>query len=128
MLSSAQAEEKAKSERTKAREAFFLEFAATIRHQFPDTPLMVTGGFRSRNAMEAALEADDCDLIGLARPAVLEPHLPEKIIFNSKVADEAAVLYTERVNPPPLIEALGLKSMLTAVTAGAETVRIPKME
>ncbi|KAK8069733.1 hypothetical protein PG994_006349 [Apiospora phragmitis] len=38
-----------KSERTKAREAFFLEFASAVRSEIGgDVPLMVTGGFRSR--------------------------------------------------------------------------------
>ncbi len=51
------------------REAFFLDFAKIIREQFPDLVLMVTGGFRTRGAMEEAVATGACDLIGLARPA-----------------------------------------------------------
>lgn len=57
---------------TRQREAYFLEYAAAIR-QFAKMPLMVTGGFRSRAAMEQALADGDCDLIGLGRPLCTDP-------------------------------------------------------
>jgi len=63
---------------TKAREAYFLEYAATIR-QVARMPLMVTGGFRSRAAMEAALERD-CDVVGLGRPLCWQPDFPRRLL------------------------------------------------
>ncbi|MEP0990899.1 MAG: NADH:flavin oxidoreductase/NADH oxidase family protein [Tateyamaria sp.] len=57
---------------TKAREAFFLEYAREIR-AVVDIPLMVTGGFRSRAAMEQAITQDGIDMIGLARPLCVHP-------------------------------------------------------
>ncbi|KAL7947126.1 NADH:flavin oxidoreductase/NADH oxidase [Trichoderma barbatum] len=60
---------------TLAREAFFIDFAATIRCKFPQVPFMVTGGFRSRDGMEAAIADGSCDLIGMARPSTLNAHL-----------------------------------------------------
>ena len=33
-------------------------------------PIAVTGGFRNRAAMDDALRAGDCDLVGIARPTV----------------------------------------------------------
>ena len=36
---------------TRAREAYFLEYARTVRGLVGDIPLAVTGGFRSRAAM-----------------------------------------------------------------------------
>ncbi len=56
-----------KRESTGKREAYFLDYAERIR-TVARMPLMVTGGFRSRSAMEAALEAKSCDLIGIGRP------------------------------------------------------------
>lgn len=65
---------------TVAREAYFLEYAKTVREVAPDVPLAVTGGFRSRSAMLAALESGDCDMIGLGRPAATTPDAPTQIL------------------------------------------------
>ena len=42
-------------------------------------PTMVTGGFRTRAGMEAALEGD-CDVIGLGRPLCWQPDLPRRLL------------------------------------------------
>ena len=55
---------------TREREAYFLDYARSVRQAAGGVPIAVTGGFRSRSAMEDALEAADCDLVGLARPTV----------------------------------------------------------
>lgn len=59
-------------ESTRRREAYFLEFAEKVRAVVA-TPLMVTGGFRSRAGMEEALNQGALDLIGLARPLAVDP-------------------------------------------------------
>ncbi|MBR9824551.1 MAG: NADH:flavin oxidoreductase/NADH oxidase family protein [Alphaproteobacteria bacterium] len=64
---------------TKAREAYFLNYAAAIRVN-TSIPLMVTGGFRTRGAMLDALNDDNIQMIGLARPLCVEPDLPEALI------------------------------------------------
>jgi 2,4-dienoyl-CoA reductase-like NADH-dependent reductase (Old Yellow Enzyme family) len=55
---------------TRAREAYFLDYARSVRHEAGAVPLAVTGGFRSRAGMEQALAAGDCDIVGIARPTV----------------------------------------------------------
>lgn len=55
---------------TRAREAYFLDYARSVRKAAGDVPLAVTGGFRSRSGMQEALTAGDCDLIGIGRPTV----------------------------------------------------------
>ncbi|RAH68743.1 NADH:flavin oxidoreductase/NADH oxidase family protein [Aspergillus aculeatinus CBS 121060] len=85
------------SARTEAREAFFLDFASAIRSSFPEVPLMVTGGFRTRQGMIDPLQNRDCDMIGLGRPAVLHPTLPVEVILNKRVPADEARLVTERV-------------------------------
>jgi 2,4-dienoyl-CoA reductase-like NADH-dependent reductase (Old Yellow Enzyme family) len=72
------------SERSRAREAFFLEFARDVRAEVA-LPLMVTGGFRSRDAMESAL-ADGVDVIGMARPLIMEPELPGRLLSGDSAA------------------------------------------
>lgn len=78
---------------TRAREAYFLEYAAAIR-RVARMPLMVTGGFRSRGGMEAALASGDCDLIGLARPLCVDPDFPRRLLER---ATEAAPGYDARL-------------------------------
>ncbi|MAS44018.1 MAG: NADH:flavin oxidoreductase [Rhodobacteraceae bacterium] len=66
-------------ESTIAREAFFLDYAAELRRSV-SLPMMVTGGFRTREGMEAALASGAADVIGLGRPLCLEPDLPARLI------------------------------------------------
>jgi 2,4-dienoyl-CoA reductase-like NADH-dependent reductase (Old Yellow Enzyme family) len=63
---------------TRAREAYFLDYAEAIR-AVARMPIMVTGGFRSREAMEAALEGA-CDVIGLGRPLCWQPDFPRRLL------------------------------------------------
>lgn len=106
-------EETAKSIRTAARESFFLSFATQVRALYPAAVLMVTGGFRTRLGMRAALESNACDLIGIGRPAAVLPGLPKDIILNPAVPDEAASVAMQRVPEPWLVRfivhGLGLK-------------------
>ena len=74
--------EEEKRASTKAREAYFLTYAAEMREAV-SLPLMVTGGFRSRAGMEEALASGACDLIGLARPLCVDPDLPGKLISDA---------------------------------------------
>jgi 2,4-dienoyl-CoA reductase-like NADH-dependent reductase (Old Yellow Enzyme family) len=65
-------------ESTQRREAYFIDYAEKIR-AVARMPLMVTGGFRSRDAMEEALRGA-CDVIGLARPLVSDPACCRKLL------------------------------------------------
>lgn len=118
MLQASTQIQKEKSSRTNAREAFFLEFASAIRHEFPTVPLMVTGGFRTRNAMIQAIKSNACDMIGLGRPAVLQPSLPSNIILDNDVSDEQAYVMTSPISPSWFIKMSGVKS----AGSGAESV------
>ncbi|WP_368680345.1 NADH:flavin oxidoreductase/NADH oxidase family protein (plasmid) [Rhodococcus opacus] len=69
-------------ESTKAREAYFLDYAAAVV-PVATMPLMVTGGFRSRAAMEEALESTGVDVIGLGRPMCADPDLPRRLLDST---------------------------------------------
>ncbi len=71
-------------ESTKQREAYFLEYAETVRKQI-DTPLMVTGGFRSCAGMRSAVENGAIDVVGMARPLAVDPDFPERILAGEDV-------------------------------------------
>lgn len=68
------------AESTKAREAYFLEYAAALRDLAPDVPIAVTGGFRTTSAMESAVATGECDIIGLGRPTCVIPDAPRQIL------------------------------------------------
>lgn len=58
---------------TAAREAYFVDFAKAMKASLTKMPLMVTGGFRSRAAMQHALKTGAADLIGIGRPLCSAP-------------------------------------------------------
>ena len=57
------------------REAYFLEFAEKVRSAV-SVPLMVTGGFRTVDGMNAALQSGALDIVGLARLLAIDPDAP----------------------------------------------------
>ncbi|GGW61739.1 MULTISPECIES: NADH:flavin oxidoreductase/NADH oxidase family protein [Streptomyces] len=65
---------------TRAREAYFLEYARTVRALAGGVPLAVTGGFRSRGAMEAAVAGAECDVVGMGRPTATTPDAADVIL------------------------------------------------
>lgn len=69
---------------TIAREAYFLDFAAKIRKQVK-CHLMVTGGFRTVDAMNAALDSGACEFVGIARPFAVETALADRLIAGKDV-------------------------------------------
>lgn len=66
-------------ESTRAREAYFFDYAVAAR-QVAKMPLMVTGGFRSAAGMNDALAGGDVDMIGLGRPLCTDPEFPARIL------------------------------------------------
>jgi 2,4-dienoyl-CoA reductase-like NADH-dependent reductase (Old Yellow Enzyme family) len=56
---------------TIAREAYFLTFASALRQKVK-IPIMLTGGLRTREGMQQALE-EGVDLLGIARPVCVDP-------------------------------------------------------
>ena len=69
-------------ESTRAREAYFLEFAERFAQEV-SVPLMLTGGFRTRPGMKDALDSGAVDVVGLARPITYEPDLPQRLLVGT---------------------------------------------
>ncbi|MCQ1059718.1 NADH:flavin oxidoreductase/NADH oxidase family protein [Photobacterium sp. ZSDE20] len=65
------------------REAYFLEYMEKVR-KLVNTPLVVTGGFRSAPAMAEALESGATDFIGLARTTAVDAEFPNKLLADSQ--------------------------------------------
>ena len=70
-----------KQHSTIQREAYFLDFAEKARKSI-ETTLVVTGGFRSGQAMLHALQSGATHMIGLARPLAVYPSLPNTLQDN----------------------------------------------
>jgi 2,4-dienoyl-CoA reductase-like NADH-dependent reductase (Old Yellow Enzyme family) len=67
---------------TAAREAYFLEFAEKVRAAVR-VPLMVTGGFRTAEGMNAALRSGALDIVGVARLLAIDPDAPAALLQGS---------------------------------------------
>ncbi|MCB1828565.1 MAG: hypothetical protein KDH94_09050, partial [Coxiellaceae bacterium] len=50
-------------------------------------PLMVTGGFRTTDGMNAALARGETDMIGIARPACIDPDYATKVLQGNAVSN-----------------------------------------
>jgi 2,4-dienoyl-CoA reductase-like NADH-dependent reductase (Old Yellow Enzyme family) len=102
---------------TAAREAYFVDFAKTMRAALT-MPLMVTGGFRTRRAMNTALETGGADIIGLGRPLCVDTAGPAKLLAG---ADELDRWENRLKLLPPWLSFLGGLKMMRAVEGFAVT-------
>ena len=89
---------------TRAREAYFLDYARSVRDAAGAVPIAVTGGFRTRSGMQDALTAGDCDLVGIARPTVTTTDAADVILKG-----RAATLATHEIG-------VGMRGLIGRVT------------
>ena len=78
---------------TRAREAYFLAFAEKARAAV-DTPLVVTGGFRTARAMAQTIESGAVDMVGLARVLAIEPDAPLRLLAGQPTAHQVKPITT----------------------------------
>jgi len=88
---------------TRSREAYFLDYARSVRDAAGGVPLAVTGGFRTHSGMQDALTAGDCDVVGIARPTVTTTDAAEAILRG-----RTATLVTHEI-------AVGMRGLLGRV-------------
>ena len=67
---------------TKAREAYFVDFAQAMRQELT-MPLMVTGGLRRLDAMEDALASGSADVVGIGRPLCGMPKAMNELLAGA---------------------------------------------
>jgi len=72
------------AESTRAREAYFVDFAQAMRKQI-NIPLMVTGGLRRLDSMEDALSTGSADVIGIGRPMCVDTAAPKQLLAGEAV-------------------------------------------
>jgi 2,4-dienoyl-CoA reductase-like NADH-dependent reductase (Old Yellow Enzyme family) len=83
------------AESTRRREAYFLEYARAVR-AVATMPVMVTGGFRSRAAMDEALAGGELDMVGIGRPMCVDTDLPRRLLSGEW---SEGVSYEHRIDP-----------------------------
>lgn len=64
------------------RQAFFLQFATRAR-AVTQIPLMLTGGIRTQEMIDTVLRTVGIDVVGLARPFALTPHLGHALLAGT---------------------------------------------
>ncbi|MFZ5723444.1 MAG: NADH:flavin oxidoreductase/NADH oxidase family protein [Pseudomonadota bacterium] len=113
---------------TREREAYFLKYAEAIRAHLPKTPLMVTGGFRSADAMRSALASGATDVVGLARPLVVEPDLPKRILAGEDALSKVRPISTgiRMVDEMAMMEVSWYARQLHRMGAGKEPSQQPR--
>ena len=79
------------SKSQKLREGFFIEFATRMTKLMTNIPIQITGGMRSLEGMNKALD-EGISLIGAARPFCLDPDWPKKMLNGEIVAVTDKVL------------------------------------
>ncbi len=72
-------EPQAVAESTLQREAYFVDFAKAMKTDLT-IPLMLTGGFRTKSAMEQAVRSGAADVIGLGRPMCTLTDAPKRLL------------------------------------------------
>ena len=105
---------------TRAREAYFLDYAAAVR-AVARMPLMVTGGFRTRAGMEAALLGEECDVIGLGRPLCWQPDFPRRLLERTaegieRIEDRLCIRRSGRLSPASPIVAMKMLNTFGAMS------------
>lgn len=74
-----------RKESTIKREVYFMDYIQKAR-KITNTPLMLTGGFRTTAVMKDAIVSNQLDIIGIARPFAVYPNIGNEIINESRMS------------------------------------------
>ena len=69
-------------ESTQKREAYFMDFIVKVRKKIK-SPLMLTGGFRTVETMDAAIQNGELDFVGLGRPFCVFPNVANDLMSGA---------------------------------------------
>lgn len=114
-------------ESTKKREAYFMDFIVKVREKVT-VPLMLTGGFRSKSVMDAALANGELDMVGLGRPYCMYPNLTDEMINGDRASCDMPEVKTgvEKIDRSGMLVTPWYMFQLHRLGAGLEAD--PKMD
>ncbi|MBI5778208.1 MAG: NADH:flavin oxidoreductase [Planctomycetes bacterium] len=69
------------------KEAYFLPQAKQFRKEFPNLPLILVGGLRTRGVMEKVLGEEKMDLVSMSRPFIRNPGFALELKKGGKQSD-----------------------------------------
>ena len=101
------------------REAYFLDYARQIRG-VTRMPIMLTGGMRSREVMEAALASGAVDVVGLGRPMTHTPDLPARLLDGTLAAAPAVKIRSRIRLVDDALQALWFQQQIHELGQGRE--------
>jgi 2,4-dienoyl-CoA reductase-like NADH-dependent reductase (Old Yellow Enzyme family) len=106
---------------TAAREAYFLQFAEKVRSKV-NIPLMVTGGFRTAEGMNAALRSGALDIVGVARLMAIDPDAPAALLQGLDSAQSVRPITTgiKAVDRMGIMEVLWYTRQLKRIANGGD--------
>jgi len=106
---------------TAAREAYFLQFAKKVRSHV-NTPLMVTGGFRTAEGMNAALRSGALDIVGVARLMAIDPDAPAALLRGLDSARSVRPIKTgiKAIDRMGIMEVLWYTRQLKRIAGGKD--------
>ena len=106
---------------TVAREAYFLAFAEKIRNTVK-VPLMLTGGFRTFNGMNAAIQTGAVDVVGVARLLAIDPDAPKLLLQGRDSAQVVQAISTgiKAIDKMGVMEILWYTRQLKRIAQGGE--------
>ncbi|KAM0342043.1 hypothetical protein ACHAPU_009771 [Fusarium lateritium] len=99
------------NDRTGKMKPYFKSFSQIVKSRFPDVPVIVTGGFRDRESIETALASGSADMVGIARPAAVDPYLPTSTILNNEINDKGATFMYPKVDAPWIMRQVGVTAL-----------------
>lgn len=107
---------------SRAREAFFMDYAERVRARSA-LPLMLTGGFRSHQAMEAALASGSIDLVGIGRPLIVEPDFCARLLRDESAQATPIILATGNKNFDAFLQGAWYQAQMRRLANGLEPDR-----
>jgi 2,4-dienoyl-CoA reductase-like NADH-dependent reductase (Old Yellow Enzyme family) len=104
---------------SREREAYFLDYARRIRG-VTSTPILLTGGMRSRAVMDEVLASGAVDVVGLGRPLAHTPDLPARLL-DGTLAAAPSVRIRSRVRAlDDALQAIWFQQQIHAMARGEE--------
>jgi 2,4-dienoyl-CoA reductase-like NADH-dependent reductase (Old Yellow Enzyme family) len=104
---------------SRQREAYFLDYARRIR-TVTATPILLTGGMRSRAVMEDAIASGAVDVIGMARPMTHTPELPARLLDGTLDAAPAIQIRSRIRVVDDAIQAMWFQQQIGELARGRE--------
>ena len=99
----------------KIKEAYFLETSKNLRKKINKTPLMLTGGLRSRSVMEKIINSESIDMIGIGRPLCGLPKGP-KFLLEKRIS--SLPRYEDKIDFPLFLKWIKIFSIGKVLSRG----------